>query len=64
MVVEYMLLLLISSMILIGAFGVDTGPVAMFKENAPYLAKQVENNLETGRGFLDSAKANQIQWQN
>ena len=59
-----MLLLLISSMILIGAFGVDTGPVAMFKTNAPFLAKQVEINLETGKGFVDSPKASQIQWQN
>ena len=51
MVVEYMLLLLISSMILVGAFGFSTGPVKMFKESTPYLAHHVEMKLETGQGF-------------
>ena len=54
MVVEYMLLLVISSMILIGSFGLNTGPVKMFQESAPYLAKKVENNLMTGEGFKPS----------
>lgn len=51
MVVEYMLLLLISSMILVGSFGLNTGPVKMFQESGPYLAKQVEDQLMTGSGF-------------
>ena len=55
MVVEYMLLLLISSMILIGAFGLNTGPVKMFKDSGPYLAKKVEDNLITGSGFIPSS---------
>lgn len=51
MVVEYLLLLVISIMILGGAFGLDTGPVKMFQKNTPYLAKKIEDNLETGAGF-------------
>ena len=51
MVVEYMLLLLISSMILIGSFGVNTGPVKMFQNKSPYLGKKIEWQLETGQGF-------------
>lgn len=51
MVVEYMLLLLISTMILVGAFGFSTGPVKMFQESTPYLAYRVQTKLETGKGF-------------
>ena len=52
MVVEYMLLLLISSMILIGSFGLDTGPVKMFRDSSPYLAKKIErDHLMTGEKF-------------
>lgn len=51
MVVEYILLLLISTMILAGAFGLSTGPVKMFQDNTPYLAKKVEQSIETGSGF-------------
>ena len=51
MVVEYLLLLMISAIILVGAFGFNTGPVGMFKKNAPYLAYKVERHLETGQGF-------------
>ena len=59
MVVEYMLLLLISSMILIGSFGLSTGPVKMFQESSPYLAKKVEYHLITGEGF----RPNHEHWQ-
>ena len=38
-------------MILIGAFGLDKGPVKMFQESMPVLGKNVENHLETGQGF-------------
>ena len=55
MVVEYLLLLLISAMILAGSFGLNTGPVKMFQESTPYLAKKVEWNLETGKGFKPKA---------
>ena len=51
MVVEYMLLLLISAMILAGAFGLDTGPVKMFQEKTPSLAFRVQENMETGTAF-------------
>lgn len=51
MVVEYLLLLVISAMILAGSFGLDTGPVKMFQESTPYLAKKLEQHLETGEGF-------------
>ena len=54
MVVEYMMILLMSAVILIGSFGLginDSGPVGMFNDKAPYLAKSVEYNLETGIGF-------------
>ena len=51
MVIEYMLLLLISSMILIGSFGLSTGPIKMFQNSSPYLASKVEAQLETGAGF-------------
>ncbi len=48
MVIEYMLTLLISAMILAGAFSFGKGPVGMFQKNTPYLAWKVENHLETG----------------
>ena len=52
MVVEYLLLLLISIMILGGAFGLSKGgPIEMLQKSSPYLAKQVEDHLETGSGF-------------
>jgi len=54
MVTEYVILLFISIMILGGAFGLSTGPVKMFKESAPYLAKKIEINLATGVGFNPS----------
>ena len=55
MVVEYLLLLLISAIILAGAFGLSTGPVKMFQGSTPYLAKKVELNLETGEDFKPKA---------
>ena len=51
MVVEYLLLLVISVMILAGAFGLSTGPVEMFKRKSPALAYKVQANLETGKSF-------------
>ena len=54
MVVEYLLLLLVSIMILGGAFGLSTGPVKMFKESSPYLAQKVEYHIETGQGFQEN----------
>ena len=51
MAVEYMLLLLISTVIILSAFGLDKGPVAMFKKNSPYLAGKLQENLETGSTF-------------
>ena len=55
MVVEYLLLLLISAMILAGAFGLNTGPVKMFQNKTPSLAYLVQENLETGRAFHSEA---------
>lgn len=46
-----MLLLLMSTLILGAAFGLNTGPVKMFQESSPYLAYHVEYHLETGSGF-------------
>ncbi len=51
MVVEYLLLLVVSAMILAGAFGLKTGPVAMFKEGSPFLAFRIESHLESGECF-------------
>ena len=54
MVVEYLLLLLVSIMILGGAFGLSTGPVKMFQKSNPYLAQKVEYHIETGQGFQEN----------
>ena len=54
MVVEYMLLLLISAIILMGSFGLSTGPVKMFQKSTPYLAQKLEQQMETGEGFKPS----------
>ena len=62
MVVEYMLLLMISLIILTGAFGLTTGPIAMFKEKSPYLARKVEKNLMTGNGFYEKKVKQKDQW--
>lgn len=51
MVTEYLLLLMISTIILAGAFGLSTGPVGMFRESTPYLAKNVEEHIVTGDAF-------------
>ena len=51
MVTEYLLLLVISTIILAGAFGLSTGPVGMFSKNTPYLAKLVEDHIITGAEF-------------
>ncbi|MCY4321209.1 MAG: hypothetical protein OXC37_02220 [Bdellovibrionaceae bacterium] len=51
MVVEYLLMLLISTLILAGSFGLNTGPVKMFQLKSPSLAYLIESNLETGQGF-------------
>ena len=42
---------MISSLILIGSFGLSTGPVKMFQDKSPYLAYLIETRLETGQGF-------------
>ena len=51
MVVEYLLVLLISVVIIAGAFGLDKGPVEMLKKKSPVLAYKIESNLETGFQF-------------
>ena len=51
MVVEYLLLLMISTMIIAGSFGLGTGPIEMFKRKTPVLAFQIQENLETGAPF-------------
>ncbi len=60
MVVEYLLLLVVSAMILAGAFSIGNGPVAMFQKGSPFLAKIVEDHLETGEAFRAEAGSN---WQ-
>ena len=52
MTVEYIFLLLISGLIIGGAFGFGNGPVGMFHKGVPPLAYKIERNLETGRGFV------------
>ena len=51
MVTEYLLLVIISTIILGGAFGLNKGPVGMFRKNTPYLAKHVEDHIVTGAAF-------------
>ena len=38
-------------MILAGSFGLQTGPVEMFKLKSPSLAYKIEAHLETGQDF-------------
>ena len=52
MVVEYMILLLISTMMVTASFGLSNGPVKMFQDKAPYLGKLVEQRMQTGKGFV------------
>lgn len=61
MVVEYILLLLMSSMILAASFGAKTGPVKMLQNSTPYLGKHIEEHLITGDGFINNKKT-PISW--
>ena len=60
MVVEYLMLLVISTIILAGAFGLSTGPVKMLQLKSPILAFKVQENLQTGQGF--TAKDSNDHW--
>ena len=51
MVVEYILLLVISTLLLIGGFGFKTGPLGMMKDRSPALAYHIQSKLQTGEGF-------------
>ena len=51
MVTEYLLLLVISAVILALSFGIDAGPVTMFKQKTPVLACLMQQNLATGDSF-------------
>ena len=61
MVVEYLLLLVVSAMILAGAFSIGNGPVKMFQKNSPHLAYKIEKHLESGETFR--GKAGSGDWQ-
>ena len=58
MVVEYLMLLVISTIILAGAFGLSTGPVKMLQLKSPILAFEVQKNLQTGQDFTDEDRFN------
>ena len=51
MVVEYILLLVISTILLTASFGFKTGPLGMMKDRSPALAFHIQSKLETGSGF-------------
>ena len=53
MALEYILLLSVSALLLVGSFGVNTGPVKMFSESSPKLAHQIERRLTTGHEFFN-----------
>ena len=55
MVVEYLLLLVVSAMIIAGAFSRGNGPVTMFRKDSPHLAHIVEMHLESGEPFRENS---------
>lgn len=55
MTVEYMVLLLVSGVIMAGAFGLNNGPIKMFKKNTPFLGHHIEEKLETGKKFQEKS---------
>ena len=56
MVVEYILLLVISTLLLIGGFGFETGPIKMMQDRSPALAYHIQTKLQTGEGFPIKAR--------
>ena len=52
MVLEYLLVLSVSMVLLLGAFGLDNGPIKMFSTNGPKLAHRLERRTITGYGFF------------
>ena len=55
MTVEYLVLLLVSAVIMAGAFGLNNGPIKMFKDDAPHLGGHIEKHLETGKAFQEKS---------
>ena len=56
MVTEYLLLLAMSAMIMALSFGLNKGPMTMFKQKTPVLACLIQTNLETGTPFNTKTK--------
>lgn len=54
MTTEYVLLLGIYVIIVLGVFLGDLGPIATFKKSAPRLAARIERNISVGDGFRNS----------
>lgn len=61
MTLEYVLLLVVSVGILLGAFGVKTGPVQMVSTSSPVLAYRIQKRMITGYDFSQRADG-EVQW--
>lgn len=62
MTTEYILLLGIYAIIVLGVFLGDLGPIATFKKSAPRLAARIERNISVGDGFRISRDGQAVVW--
>lgn len=62
MTTEYILLLGIYALIILGVFLGDLGPIATFKQSGPRLAARIERNISVGNGFKYSRDGEGINW--
>ena len=49
---EFVLLLSLVAILMVGAIFGDNGPRATFEKSAPRLAARIEKNIETGAGWV------------